>query len=66
MVEVVKFRNSFLDEYLLTNDAGRRFVAFYYKKGPEVADFVARDEQLKEIVRIALKPLVWLSEKFTH
>jgi len=49
----------FRDEYLLTNDAGKAFVEFYYKYSPPVARIIARHESLQLITRILLTPVVY-------
>ncbi|MBI2447247.1 MAG: hypothetical protein HYV48_01765 [Candidatus Omnitrophica bacterium] len=58
VVSLCKFR----DEYLLTNPAGKNLIAFYYKIGPRLADFISRHESLKPIVRFILRPMVKLVE----
>lgn len=59
---VMALRN-FRDRYLLTNLPGRLFVRMYYGVSPPVADFIARHESLRSLVRIGLTPLVGLVEK---
>lgn len=56
--EVMVLR-SFRDRYLLTNAAGRAFVAFYYRASPPVADYIARHEHLKVMTRALLTPVVY-------
>ncbi|MGD9116325.1 MAG: hypothetical protein PVJ61_03995 [Dehalococcoidia bacterium] len=41
----------FRDEVLLPNSWGARFVSFYYKNSPPLADFIARHDTIKSIVR---------------
>jgi hypothetical protein len=41
----------FRDEILLPNSLGARFVSFYYKASPPLADFIARHNVLRAIVR---------------
>ncbi|MBI3008919.1 MAG: hypothetical protein HYY56_05360, partial [Candidatus Omnitrophica bacterium] len=50
------------DAHLLTNPVGRRFVAFYYRVSPPIADFIAKHESLRSMVRFILKPVVRLVE----
>ncbi len=49
----------FRDNYLLTNSIGRRFVTFYYKKSPPLADYIAGNEPLRLATRGILWPLVY-------
>ncbi|MEM9058791.1 MAG: CFI-box-CTERM domain-containing protein, partial [Pseudomonadota bacterium] len=49
----------FRDNVLLTNDAGRAFVNFYYSTSPPVADFIARHESLRALTRALLTPVVY-------
>lgn len=51
----------FRDSYLLTTDAGQRFVALYYHFSPPIADIIRDNELLQAIVRIALLPAVLLA-----
>lgn len=48
----------FRDNYLLTNSVGRYLVAFYYKTSPPVAEYIAKHEALKLIIRLLLMPIV--------
>jgi hypothetical protein len=48
----------------MTNDVGRAFVRVYYKYGPSAARVIAKDESLKSITRIFLKPIIWGAETF--
>ncbi|MBI4245208.1 MAG: PKD domain-containing protein [Planctomycetes bacterium] len=50
----------FRDTHLLTNPIGKRLVAFYYRMSPPIADFIARHEYLRSMVRFILKPVVGL------
>ncbi len=51
----------FRDKYLLTNQIGRSAVSVYYKLSPAVADVIGKNKFLKFMVRIQLKPLIWVS-----
>lgn len=52
----------FRDEHLLTNAPGRAFVAAYYTVSPPIADFIARHDTAKTIVRIGLMPVIFALE----
>ncbi len=54
---------AFRDEKLLTNEAGRAFVRWYYQHSPPVAKFIEDKPALRWVVRQALRPLVWLAER---
>jgi len=51
----------FRDRFLLTNTVGRTFVDFYYTYSPPVADFIARHNTIRLMVRWSLLPLVGVS-----
>jgi hypothetical protein len=54
---VVVWRN-FADRFLLTNRPGGVCVSLYHRASPPVAEFIAKREGLKMIVRTALLPLI--------
>ena len=56
----------FRDKYLLTNKWGRKFVKFYYRHSPPIAHFIEKDETLKAIIRLALKPLVFVAKRLVN
>jgi len=51
----------FRDSYLLTNRLGTKFVNAYYEHSPPIADFIARHDSLKALVKIGLAPLASFS-----
>lgn len=55
----VQALRDFRDRYLLTNAAGRAFVAWYYQHSPPLAAFIARHEALRAAARVALTPVVY-------
>ena len=57
----VKILRDFRDAYLLTHEAGRTFVAFYYRVSPDLADRIGANETLRLAVRIALLPAIGFS-----
>lgn len=63
----VKILRDFRDRFLITNTAGKSFVNLYYKYSPPLADFIAKHDNLRMIVRMTLFPLVgmsWVALKF--
>lgn len=58
--EVAALRD-FRERFLLTNDAGRAFTAWYYRHGPRLAATLRRHEHWKPLVRAGLSPLVVLA-----
>jgi len=58
MAPEVAMLRAFRDSCLLTNSPGRLFVDFYYRISPPIADFISGDENLRQITRIILWPLV--------
>jgi len=61
MEKHVQILRNFRDTYLITNRLGQAFVSFYYRHSPPVADFIAKHETLRAMVRAGLMPLVALS-----
>jgi hypothetical protein len=56
--QVVSLRR-FRDEHLLTNTAGRAFVAFYYRTSPPIAAVIAKHEPLRMFTRLLLTPVLY-------
>jgi hypothetical protein len=57
----VKILRDFRDRFLITNIAGKSFVNLYYKYSPPLANFIAKHDNLRMIVRATLFPLVGIS-----
>ena len=51
----------FRDKYLMVRGWGKRFVEFYYRMSPLIANIIANNESLKFVVRTCLYPLVGFS-----
>jgi hypothetical protein len=49
----------FRDKVLLKTKLGQKFVKFYYKHSPPVADFIRKVEALRVATRLALTPMVY-------
>jgi hypothetical protein len=58
---VITLRN-FRDKYMLTNSIGKKFVEYYYRHSPPIADYVRERETLKTMVRYALTFVVYSIE----
>lgn len=66
MAEEIDMLREFRDEVLLSNSLGAKFVSFYYKTSPPIADFISQHEVLRTIVREGfVNPIVALL-KWTH
>ena len=57
-VAEVRLLRDFRDRYLLTNGPGRAFVAWYYRNGPQAAQYLKQHAVFKPLVRAALMPFV--------
>ena len=57
----VKLLCDFRDKCLLNNALGKGFVQIYYTYLPPIADFIARHNHLRTIVRVSLLPVVGMS-----
>ncbi len=56
---------SFRDRVLLMSPAGRDYIDFYYAASPPIADFIARHEALRTVVREGVvDPIVYLVSRF--
>ena len=61
MAKEVRVLSEFRDKYLLTNYLGTKFVKFYYKYSPPIADRIRNNKSVKAMIRVMLKPLIILS-----
>ena len=61
-VQQVQVLRDFRDGYLLTNDAGRAFVGWYYHYGPFAAAIINEYTFLKPMTRVLLYPLILAAE----
>jgi len=62
----VQLLRRFRDLYLMPNSIGRAFVKAYYRYSPPMADFIAKHDILRTMVRWGLAPLIavsWISLK---
>jgi len=57
----VKILQQFRDTYLLPSTLGCALVTGYYQYSPPVANFIARHENVRAIVRVGLLPFVYVS-----
>ena len=65
----VKVLRDFRNRFLLGNTVGDRFIRFYYKYSPPVADFIKDHDIIKSIVRLSLLPIVgvsWVALNIDH
>ena len=49
----------FRDRFLMTNRAGRAFVAWYYRVSPPLAENIAQSSLTRWLVRLSLTPIVY-------
>ncbi len=61
MADQVEILRQLRDKYLVTNDFGRKFVAWYYRNSPVVANYIKDKSLAKTAVRAALYPLIGFS-----
>jgi len=61
--EQIDVLREFRDAVLLENTVGSQFVTLYYQLSPPVADFIARNDTLRTLVReLLVDPVVWIVE----
>jgi hypothetical protein len=61
MEPYVKLLREFRDRFLLANTVGKAFVNIYYACSPPIADFIAKHDNLRAVVRLSLLPIVGMS-----
>ena len=57
----VNILREFRDRFLLDNTLGKTFVSLYNTYSPPLADFIARHDNLRAMVRLGLLPIVGVS-----
>lgn len=57
----VEILRQFRDKYLMNSDLGRQFVSWYYRNGPDAANYIKDKPLLKAAVRVALYPVIGFS-----
>ena len=62
MAHEVQVLREFRDTYLLTNRVGQVGVALYYRYSPPIADFLRHHAILRGAVRLALRPVITVSQ----
>jgi hypothetical protein len=60
--DVVTLRQ-FRDRHLAPSGAGRTFIELYYEISPPIADLIRDSDTLRALVRLALRPFVWLARE---
>jgi len=61
--EQIDVLREFRDVVLLESTVGSRFVVLYYRLSPPIADFIARSDLLRTLVReLLVDPVVWIVE----
>jgi predicted amidophosphoribosyltransferase len=56
-VKEVQILRNFRDKKLKNNFLGLLFIKFYYKISPPIAKIIEKNEFIKKIVRVSLKPV---------
>ncbi len=62
----VKLLSNFRDKYLLKTEPSRKFVKFYYRVGPGIAEFIGKNNFLKIICKFIFYPVVIFAFIFVH
>jgi len=61
MAKEVNILRNFRDSVLLPHSIGKSLVEFYYRVSPPMADFIAKHDSLRAMVRVGLLPVVSVS-----
>jgi hypothetical protein len=65
--EQIDVLREFRDVVLLESTVGALFVALYYRLSPPIADFIARSNLSRTLVReLVVDPIVWIVEAIGH
>lgn len=62
----VKTLRDFRDVYLMPTSIGRKFINFYYKHSPSLADIIRKNDGLRALVRWGLAPVVGMTYVALH
>jgi hypothetical protein len=60
----VEILRKFRDRFLISNWVGKKFISFYYRNSPPIANFLKNHSFFKKTVRIALIPIVNICKFF--
>ena len=61
MAKAVNILKEFRDNVLLTNTLGTKLVRMYYNISPPIANYIAKHDGLRSIIRVSLIPLIGIS-----
>ena len=61
MANEVSILKSFRDNVLLTNSIGENLVKIYYNVSPPMANFIAKHDNLRAMIRVSLLPFIGIS-----
>lgn len=58
MAHEVNVLRSFRDNILMREEAGNRFISFYYRVSPPIAKLIEKSSVLKLATRVVLAPII--------
>ncbi|MDH4321115.1 MAG: IPT/TIG domain-containing protein [Desulfobulbaceae bacterium] len=61
LAKYVRVLRAFRDRFLLPHSLGRAFVQAYYRYSPPLANYIAKHQVVRAIVRVALLPVIGVS-----